>query len=153
MFHKFTNQSEPFDFNGKKYKLNDPCSHAPNLDNDDKMKEFLGEWMTYCDKLIEANKNNTKLISWISDFAKMFEPVTKLTQVIVICFENSKMTCHGLSQFSKCFMYKMIMDYYHQNNNVVDAKISIYRLFIKYEIKTFKKENPQYTEWEKKIWG
>lgn len=150
IFYKFINHNEPFDFNGKKYKLNRPDSCATELNKDDIMKEFIKEWMTYCDKLIEANKNNTKVISWISNVAKMFEPVTIHTQVISICFESQKMTCHNLSQFSKYFMHNIIMDYYHQNNNVVDAKISIYRLFIKYEIKTSKKENPRYTEWEKK---
>ncbi|CAH6420886.1 Bifunctional AAA family ATPase chaperone/translocase BCS1 [uncultured virus] len=151
-FYKFLITKETFDFLGKKYKLIDSSETCSGLQDDDKMAKFWESFLEYhTTKFLPfCNKEKIEMDKWIFENKSLFDNISNKTPAVNINFESAKMSCSELSAYSRCFMNNLIKDYYHQNNDRIGNKISIYQLKIKYNHEIKKKENPNYASWIEK---
>ncbi|XWV26817.1 hypothetical protein QJ857_gp0234 [Tupanvirus soda lake] len=152
-FFNFLAGKESFDFMGKKYKLVGGCGDlCQELLKEDEMKIFIEDLTKYCnDKLIpKFDSKKSEVDSWISGNKHFFEPIINNAPAVSIYFESEQMDRAILSEYSRQFMKNLMMEYYHQSFDNIGNKISIYQLYIRYDIETEKKENPEYAEWHKK---
>lgn len=69
----------------------------------------------------------------------MFDPVIANEPVINICIESTITDKNKLSDYLSIFTNKLVYDYYYQNQENNRSKISIYQLYIDYEIEVKKK--------------
>ena len=150
--YNFLLRKENFDFGGVKYKLSNGSDYPDRLKDDSKMDTFMKELEEYCDnKLIPKYTDSKDTIDkWISNNKHMFDPVINNIPAISISFESAQISCEDLSIYSKRFFNNLILEYYHQNNDNIGDKISVYQLHITYNIETKKKENPAHIRWQEK---
>lgn len=153
-FYKFLLGKESFDFAGKKYKLSVPASgYAMGYDKDEKMGQLIEELETYIAKLpayFDKAGTQNSVDAWISNNKNMLDEVTVNVPAINIHFESKNMSNDHLSDFSRIFMDSLITEYYHERQDNIGNKISIYQLHIKYDVEIKKKENPEYAKWQLK---
>lgn len=155
LFRKFCSflfgKSE-FYFDGKKYKLLGDASLdcSKNLDNKEKLEEFIKELVVYIDEKLypDCSSNKSTIDAWISKSKHLIDPSPEYADGITLIFESNQMSQNDLSKYSRYFINELIINYYQHDSKNTLNNIPVYNLSIKYNIEKIKKENPEYIIWK-----
>lgn len=150
-------KDNPFYFRGITYTCTDPTNVTSHiwLKESDKQK-WLEEFDTYVpkyqkyweSKLGKETMDKNKIFFQFN--STIFDPAEAIGCSLVFTDRSNSLSIHDLSVIGRNWISKQIHDYYNQQNQRVDNRISIYKIGVKYHVEKVDVTNPKYIEWLEK---
>ena len=158
LFMFLSSKDQPFYFRGVAYTCADPINLTSIYWPKESDKAY---WLTEYDKyqptyvkylnqrlnIIDYQEINKKILPTLST---IFDPSEAIGFMISFIDKTNTLSVHSLSNIGRNWIAKQIHDYYNQQNQRVDNRISIYKLTIKYRVEKVDVTNHKYVEWLEK---
>lgn len=157
LFMFLSGKDQPFYFRGVCYTCTDPLNLVNILwpKDGDKVHwfkeydKFQPTFVKYVNSRLNDNNKelNKKVLPTLST---LFDPTEAIGFTLSFVDKTNVLSIHNLSIIGRNWIAKQIHDYYNQQNQRVDNRISIYKLTIKYRVEKVDVTNPKYIEWLEK---